>query len=210
MPSAPPEPLATAAAAPAAAPHERPEHPVAEQGHDAGHDHDQRLKPDVVVLDVGHLVGDDAFELDPVELLEDASRDADDGRLGLAPRGEGVGGGVVDDVALGARDAGGDGQALDDVIEIGELVLGHGPGPADAEDDLVARIVADGGHAHGHGDGQDEPALAPAGHVLEEPGQDEDEDHEKDDEGGGFPLVARDLFVHGRPLEDMNRGTCPR
>ncbi len=203
---------AVAAAPPApAAPDEAPQHPVAEEGHDAGHDHDQGLEPDVVVLDVGHLVGDDALELDAVELFEDAGRDADHGRLRLAARGEGVGRRVVDDVALGRGQAGGEGQPLDDVIEVGELVLGDRASLADAEDDLVARVVADRGRAHGDGQGDDEAALAPAGHVLEEPDQDEDEGHEEDDEGGGFPLVARDLFVHGRPRAGTcTLGTCPR
>jgi hypothetical protein len=46
-------------------------------------------------------VGHDALELVPVELVEQAARDGDGGVLGVAARGEGVRGRVLDDKTFG-------------------------------------------------------------------------------------------------------------
>ena len=160
--------LVAARPAPSPAPPEAAHHPVAEEGGDADHDHDDRLEADVEVLDVRHLVGDDALELGPVHLRQQAGRDADDRVLGIAARGEGVRRRVVDHVAAGHRDAGGDGQALDGVDEIGELLFRRGPGAADGQDDLVARIVADEGQAGRDDDRGDDPGPPHARQLAEE------------------------------------------
>ena len=116
------------AAAPAAA-HAAPEAPAQEEVGDqrdhADQDADERREADVVVADVRHLVGDDALELLAVEALEQPARDGDGGVLRVAPGGEGVGRGLVDDVhRRHLRQAGGDRHLLDDVVELRRLARG--------------------------------------------------------------------------------------
>ena len=55
----------------------------------------------VVVLDVAHLVADDAFELLAVHYRQQARRRRDGGVLRARAGGEGIRGGVVDHVDLG-------------------------------------------------------------------------------------------------------------
>ncbi len=93
-----------------------------EQGHDAGHDHDQRLEPDVVVLDVGHLVGHHALELRPVHLLQQAGGDAMRRARGRA-RWRRRWGRVVDDVGPAAPAGRPRWPGPPHVEEVGELVL---------------------------------------------------------------------------------------
>ena len=77
----------------------------------------QRRHEDVVVADVRQLVGEDAFELDAVHLLEQAGGHGDRRVLGVAPGGEGVRRRVVDDVDARLGQAAGDAQALDEVVQ---------------------------------------------------------------------------------------------
>ena len=90
----------------------------------ADHDADDEREPDVEVAHVRELVAEDALELLAVELLEEAGRDGDRRMRRVAAGGEGVGRGVVDDVDLGHRDVGGDGQLAHDVHQLrrGRLV----------------------------------------------------------------------------------------
>ena len=75
---------------------------------DADHRDGQRRHEDVVVLDVAQLVGEDAFELDAVHLLEQPGGDGDGGVLRVAAGGEGVRRRVVDDVHPRLGQAAGD------------------------------------------------------------------------------------------------------
>ena len=93
------------------------------------HRHRQGRHEDVVVLDVAQLVGQHALELDPVHLLQQPGGDGDGGVLGVAPGGEGVRGGVVDDVDAGLRQPAGDAEPLDQVVQPGVLAAGR-PGLA--------------------------------------------------------------------------------
>ena len=86
---------------------------------------DDGAQQDVAVVDVRQLVGDHAFELDPVHLLEQARGHRDRRVLGVAPGGEGVRRRVVDDVDARLREPAGDAQALDEVVEA-RVLLGLG------------------------------------------------------------------------------------
>ena len=59
----------------------------------------------------------------------------------IAARGEGVGGGVADEIDLRHRHAGGDGHFLDDVEQFGIVRMLNRRGPADGQDQLIALIV---------------------------------------------------------------------
>ena len=124
----PPPELSSPAPAPAAEP-QGPDADVGQQGDGADHRHGQCGHEDVVVLDVAELVGQHRLELDAVHLLEQAGRDGDGGVLRVPPGGEGVGGVVLDDVEAGLGQAGGDAQALDDVVEPGVLLDRRRAGP---------------------------------------------------------------------------------
>ena len=189
--------LITASPSPASAPPEAAHDPVAEEGDDPDHDDRQRLQPDIVIFDMGHFVGDDALKFRPVHFLEKAGRDADDGIFRIAPRGEGVGRGVVDHVAFRSRHAGRDRQALDYVIQEREFLLRRRPGAADGEDNLVARIIADERDNDGNQNGEYETSLAHPGKLLKDPGEKKDKRQEKGDEEERLALVRSDLFVHG-------------
>ena len=95
-------------------------------GHGDGHD------PDVVVADVGHLVGDDALELGALELVEQARRGGDGCVLGVLPRSERVRGRIVDDEHPRFGEPGGDGHLLHQVVEALELLGVGGFAPVDA------------------------------------------------------------------------------
>ena len=86
---------------------------------------------DVVVADVRQLVGEHAFELDPVQLLEQAGGDGDGRVLGVAAGGERVRRRVVDDVDPRLGQAAGDAQTLDEVVQALVLLRVGGLGPAD-------------------------------------------------------------------------------
>ncbi len=123
-------------------PPQRPHDPVAQENDHPDHHHGQRLEADVIILDMGHFMGNDALELDPVELLKQPRRHAEDGMRRIASRGEGVGRRVVDDIAAGRGQAGGDGQPLDDVEQVRKLLLGDRTGMADGQGDLIPGVIA--------------------------------------------------------------------
>src|SRR3546814_5462193 len=78
---------------------------------------DLRRHEDVVVLDVAQLVSDHALELDAVQLLEQARGDGDGRVLRVAPGGEGVRRGIVDDVDAGLGEPACDAEPLDEVVQ---------------------------------------------------------------------------------------------
>src|SRR3546814_12257353 len=78
---------------------------------------DLRRHEDVVVLDVAQLVSDHALELDAVQLLEQARGDGDGRVLRVAPGGEGVRRGIVDDVDAGLGEPACDADPLEEVVE---------------------------------------------------------------------------------------------
>src|SRR5215216_5222591 len=89
--------------------------------------------------------------------------------LGVAARGEGVRGGVVDDVDLRHREARGYGHLLDHVEEYGCIIVCDLPGPRGGEDHLVASEVADEPGDHAHYQGQSEAKEGTCG--VPEPGE---------------------------------------
>src|SRR3546814_8148240 len=91
---------------------------------------DLRRHEDVVVLDVAQLVSDHALELDAVQLLEQARGDGDGRVLRVAPGGEGVRRGIVDDVDAGRGEPACDAAPLDAVVQTPVLPHPRGPGPA--------------------------------------------------------------------------------
>ena len=116
---APPPPRSRVAARPpAAAPEREAQEPVGEQRDRADQDPDEQREPDVEVADVAHLVADDALQLLPVELLEQAGRDRHAGVLRIAAGGERVRRRVGDDLDPWARQAAGEAHLLDDVEEL--------------------------------------------------------------------------------------------
>src|ERR671912_2274910 len=131
---------------------------VGDQDRGADQDTDEHGIADVEVGDVRHLVRHDALELVAVELFEEATGDGDGGVLGVAARGEGVRGGIVDDVDLRHRETRCYGHLLDHVEEYGCVIVCDLPGPRCGKDHLVAREVTDepGGHAHYQGQGEAE------------------------------------------------------
>ena len=115
--------------------------PVGHQRDRADHRDRQRRHEDVVVADVAQLVGHDAFELDPVHLLEQSGGDGDRRVVRVAAGRERIRGRVVDDVDARLREPAGDAQTLDQVVEALVLLLGRRPGPADRQRDLVGLPV---------------------------------------------------------------------
>jgi len=92
------------------------------------------------------------LEFQPVELLQDPGRHANDGVLWVAAGSEGVRRRILDNVTARRWDPGGDGQPLDDVIKIREFLLRHRPGPADGQDDLFAPEKSTGRQRQGVGE----------------------------------------------------------
>ena len=192
---------APASSSPAAAEPEAAQEEVGDQDRRADQDADEHGVADVEVGDVGHLVRHDALELVAVELFEEAAGDGDGGVLGVAARGEGVRGGVVDDVDLRHREARGYGHLLDHVEEYGGVVVRDLPGPRGGEDHLVARVVADeaGDDAHYQGQGEAEEGA----YRVPEPGEPDDvaEDGDEGEEGGyeqqAVAPVAGDALPEG-------------
>ena len=64
-----------------------------------------------------NLVGDHPFEFRPVHLVHQARGDGNCGVVGVAAGGEGVGGGVVDDVNTRLGDTGSDRDLLDQIVQ---------------------------------------------------------------------------------------------
>src|SRR5690606_21182914 len=136
---------------------------VADHGDGAGHGRGERADEHVPVLDVGQLVGDDAFQLLLAHEAQNAGRAADDGVVGVAAGGERVG-------LLGRRDRDrGHGQArataqpVHHLVELVPLPGPDAPGAVHAQHDAVTEPV----HAEVHDRGQDEArggsALPPDG-----------------------------------------------
>ena len=107
------------AVAASAAPEHEAEEEVGQQRDDADHRHREGHHERVVVLDVAQLVGEHAFELDPVHLLEQPGGHRDRRVLRVASGGERVGRGVVDHVEPRLRKPGRDAEPLDEVVVAG-------------------------------------------------------------------------------------------
>ena len=175
---------------------------VGEQG-DRAHEHpDHQREPDVEVANVAQLVGHDALELLAVQLLQQAGGDGHRCVPGIAPRRERVGGGVVDEVHPGHRQAGRHRQLLDDVPQLRHLLGGHLARPGRREHERVTHVVAGErrDEAHPDRDGhrrQGGARVARHGPPDEQPEQAE-EQHDSQGEQDGVPLVRPDLAVEGR------------
>ena len=190
-----------------------PHEPQAEVGQEHDHPdegHGEGRNEDVVVLDVAELVGEDPFELDPVELLHQAGRHRHRRVAGVAAGGEGVGRVVLDDVDPRLREPAGDAQALDQVVEPG---VGDGvgrSGVARGQGDGVALPVGQprADHRHHQRDERRRPAPSPNRSWTAQPTATTSSD-EGPDEQGRAPLVRRDLFGQQavRVAGDVSRKT---
>ena len=147
------------------------------------------------------LVADDPLELLPVELLEQPCRDRDRGVLRIAPGGERVGRGVVDDVDLRHRHVRGDRHLAHDVHELRRLRLIDLTGAAHGEDQRIAGEVREcaAQRADEHRDDRRaDPALGRAEHSeadREAEQREEDDDERRHEER--VPPVGGDLVVEG-------------
>ena len=115
-------PVAVAPAPSPATPEGEAQEPVGQQRDAADQHADQQREADVVVADVAHLVGHHALQLLAVHLLEQPGGDGHRGVLRVASGGEGVRGGVVDDVDLRHRQAAGEAHLGHHVEELLVLV----------------------------------------------------------------------------------------
>ena len=124
------------------------------QRQEAGDGADEaEVHPHVAVADVAELVGHDALQLIAGQEVERPAGHADDGVLGVVAGGEGIDAGVLEDVADGDGQAGGDGHLLDDVKQAS--LAGRG---AAAGDRAAAEPERDRCAAGGQGADADEAA----------------------------------------------------
>ncbi len=185
-----------AAASPVAAAEERDAQEQvgdeADRDDEAEHDH---RDPDVVVLDVPHLVRHDALELVVGEDLEDAGGRRDARVLRVTPGRERVRRRVVDDVHLGHRQALGDREVLDDavqprVVRLLDLVRTAHRQREGARGEVLEQRVPDRDHQR---DDDDRHILVDPGRQRTEAADDQDE---QDDDEDGVALVLRDRAIH--------------
>ena len=83
---------------------------------------DDEQQTDVMVLDVAHLVTDDAFELLAVHDRQQPCGEGDGGFLGADSGRKGIRRGVIDHIDGGLWDAFADRQCFDQVIYLLELI----------------------------------------------------------------------------------------
>ena len=186
----------------AAAPVREAQEPVGEERDRADQDADEQREADVEVADVAHLVADDALELLPVELLEQAGRDGHAGVLRITSRGERVGRRVVDDPYPWRRQTAGEPHLLDDIeqlpVRLGGLRAIDLPGAARCHDERVARVVRADAH-HGRDDQrQRDAAPAEAGRIADRTAHDPEQEDDRGDEQPAPPSVAGDLAIERR------------
>src|SRR5215211_193071 len=220
-------PTASPAPASAATEPEAAQEEVGDQDRGADQDADQHRVADVEVADVGHLVRDDALELVPVELVQEAGGHGDGGVLRVATRGEGVGGGIVDNVDLRHRKARGQRHLLDDVEEDGGVVVGdllrarggeHHPGAA-----VVGGEAGDSSHDKSQNEAEDGAYRIPDPGPPDDVAEDGDEREEARDQEQAVAPVYGDsfskcslvgalghLFSRRRPSRTPARGRRPR
>ena len=150
--AAPTTSLAIAAATRPSTEEGEPQEEVGEERDAADKDRHQQREPDVVVADVRHLVADHALQLLPVELLQQPGRDGDGRVLRVAPRREGIGRRVVDDIDARHRDVRRDGHLLHHVEELWRLLRGDFPCVRDAQNERIATEVRARGQQQGEED----------------------------------------------------------
>src|SRR3712207_1594213 len=178
---------------------------VGDENRRAHEDPDEHRVADVVVAYVGHLVRDDALQLVPVELLQEARGDGDGGVLGIPARREGVGGGVLDDVDLRHREPAGYRHLLDDVVENWGLFVCHLLRARGGEHHPVAAVV--GGEAgydpHGEGEGEAEDGAyrVPDPGVPDHVAKDRHEREEADDQEHAVAPVDSYTVPEGTVVE---------
>src|SRR3712207_3936634 len=177
-------PISSPAPSAASAEPQAPQEKVGDEDRGAHQDADEHGVADVEVADVGHLVRDDPLQLVPVQLLEEPRGDGDGGVIRIPPRGEGVGGRVLDDVDLRHREAGGYGHLLDDVEEDGGVVVGDLPGPRCGQDHSIASVIGRDAGDGPHDEGEPEPEERSG--RIPDPGPPDDvaEDGHEGEEGG--------------------------
>ena len=155
-------------------------------------------------------MGQHALELLAIEAPQQPPRDGHRRVLRVAAGGERVQGLVLDDVhRRRPGQAGGDGELLDHVGELGLVVVGDAVRAAGGEHHLVARVVADDAPHDGHDAEHAEQPEAAArvahdGHPDDEAERREYGDHEPHEQPRG-PPVAGDLFVHADALRRAQR-----
>ena len=145
-----------------------------------GHGHDQRI----AVADVRQLVRHHARDLLAAEVAQQAGGGGHGGMLGIAPRGEGVGLLLVDQVDARHRQAGALRQLMDDVEKLGRVLRPDFLGVGHAQDHLVAVPVGKQVHAQRGDEGDHEAGLAShqvTGH--------EEEARQRGEQEGGLEVI---------------------
>jgi hypothetical protein len=176
----------------------RPHEELGQQDHGARERRDDRPDEDVPVDDVRQLVTDHALELDPVHRLEEPLRDRDRRMLGVAARGERVRRAFGDDVDPRLRDARGDREPLDDVVQARLVLRGDLLRPSRRQDEPVAVPIRRDRHPGRDDECEDQPVDAEAtdqprtDHVADDP----QENERADDQQPCAALVRSDLLVH--------------
>src|ERR1051325_7149558 len=215
-PPPPPSPARLSAGRPRAAEPHHVAHSVGDQEDAPDERRDDGHQPDVEVLDMAHLVGDDSLELFPIKSPDQPLGDRDVGMFGVLPRRERVGVGIRDDIKLGAGEAGGDGHFICDVLQHPVLlgVCRNREGVCAPEDSQSAPFQAVHGR-HGAEEKRDEGRdREPEGGVAKqaervdakvkevEPVTDETEkeDVERDDDNGGSAVPLLLLVNIGKIL----------
>ncbi len=141
-------------------------------------------------------MGDHSFKLRPVQLLKQTCGDNNHRILGVPARGKGIGRRVIDDVTTRLGQSRSNRQSLDNIIQIGVIFLFDRSGPADGQDDFIARVITAECHDNGNNHSQGQSMRAQIGQFSKKPSQCKYQTEEKQYEEKGFSLVTRDLFVH--------------
>ena len=133
---------------------------VGKGGDGRSHDAGNGLDENVAVGDVGHFVGQHAFDFVGLQNLKQTVRDSDHGVLGIAARGKGIGSlfGNGADARLGH--AGVPGQFLHNLMQHGGFFRGQFAGIIRPEHDLIGIPVAAHVHDQGEDKGENNAAAA--------------------------------------------------
>ena len=180
-----------------AAPHPRAHQELRHQHHCSDERRDDRAEQHVAVEHVRELVADHAFELDAVHRREQALGDRDRGVLGVSTGRERVRRLLGHHVDAGLRDARGDRESLDEVVQARLVLGGHLARPRRREHQPVAvEVGADREHGRRRRARSTRPVDTGAEDVAERDADEAEEDERADHEQHRLPLVRRDLLVH--------------
>src|SRR3989441_5982441 len=147
---------------------------------------------------MGELVGEHPLELVTVELVQQAAGHGHRGVRRIATGGKCIRRAVFDDVHPWLGDPGADRQLLDDVVQLGLLLVPDFVRLRHAEHDLVTGEVGHEGRATGNRQrkGQDEEAgISAHRDGTQDVGEQRHQPDKEPDQQPGAPAVAGDLVV---------------